>query len=153
MKVVVPRIVGPYEIVDKLGSGGFGNVYKAVNLETDQIVAIKVSVKPRFVDKSSDLFHEHSIISKLNCENIIKDLGFGDCGSGLEYLAMEFCEGGSLQDRLDGGGKLRIDETMDIIRPIAHAIGYLCRVNQRSCCHVCNFVRIGLLTLILSLPM
>jgi len=96
--------LGAYEILDLLGAGGMGEVYRARDTRLDRTVAIKVlpgemalseEVRQRFE-------REARVISSLNHPHIctLFDVGHQD---GVEYLVMEHLEGETLADRLSRG--------------------------------------------------
>ncbi len=96
--------LGPYEILDAIGAGGMGEVYRARDTRLDRTVAIKVlpshlsddpAVRERF-DR------EAKAISSLNHPNIcaLHDVGHQD---GIDYLVMEYLEGETLAARLEKG--------------------------------------------------
>ena len=96
--------LGAYEILDLLGAGGMGEVYRARDTRLDRTVAIKVlpgdlalseEVRQRFE-------REARVISSLNHPHIctLFDVGHQD---GVEYLVMEHLEGESLAERLARG--------------------------------------------------
>ena len=96
--------LGPYEILEPLGAGGMGEVYKAKDTRLDRTVAIKVL--PEHLAGSPELKarfeREAKAISQLNHPHIctLHDVGSQD---GVDYLVMEYIEGETLADRLKKG--------------------------------------------------
>jgi serine/threonine protein kinase/Tol biopolymer transport system component len=96
--------LGPYEILEPLGAGGMGEVYRARDTRLERDVAIKVL--PPGLQESEErrqrFEREARTISRLNHPNIctLHDLGEED---GQHYLVMELLEGESLADRLQKG--------------------------------------------------
>jgi serine/threonine protein kinase len=96
--------LGPYEILAPLGSGGMGEVYRAIDKRLERTVAIKILPK----DMSANLVRkqrferEAKVISGLNHPNIciLHDVGSQD---GVDYLVMECIEGETLAKRLKRG--------------------------------------------------
>src|SRR5499427_8845978 len=96
--------LGPYEIVEPLGAGGMGEVYRARDTRLERTVAIKVLPQ----EFSADLFRrqrferEAKTISNLNHPNIctLHDIGLQN---GIDYLVMEYVEGETLEKRLEKG--------------------------------------------------
>src|SRR5882724_6685765 len=96
--------LGPYEIQSQLGAGGMGEVYRALDIRLDRIVAVKIL--PVHLAEKSDgrgrFDREARAISSLSHPNIcpLYDIGSED---GLRYLVMEYLEGETLADRLMRG--------------------------------------------------
>ena len=103
--------LGPYEIVDAIGAGGMGEVYRGRDTRLDRIVAIKVLAPGLATDVTSrERFErEAKAISSLNHPNIcvLHDIGrdrpSGDDGPAVEFLVMEYLEGETLSARLGKG--------------------------------------------------
>ena len=105
MKNVTPGSrLGPYEIVSRIGAGGMGEVWRAVDTRLDRHVAIKVLPAEFAQDAQFQVRFEREAkaISRLNHANIctLHDVGHED---GVSYLVMELLEGESLADRLAKG--------------------------------------------------
>lgn len=95
-----PAVEG-YTIIDRIGIGGRGVVYKAIQDQTGERVAIKImlarTTKKR---RALDIFRrEIQITKQLSHPNIIRYLGDGLAG-GAPYLALEYVNGGNLDQRL-----------------------------------------------------
>src|SRR5574337_1110358 len=93
---------GRYEILQLLGEGGMGAVYKARDLELDRLVALKV-IRPELAGHASILkrFKQELILArKVTHRNVVRifDLGVAD---GLRFITMEFVEGHDLSSMLD----------------------------------------------------
>jgi serine/threonine protein kinase len=104
--------LGPYEIVEPLGAGGMGEVYRARDTRLDREVAVKVL--PAALSESERVRarfeREAKTISQLNHANIctLHDVGNED---GVEFLVMEFIEGETLEQLLEGGA-LSLDQAL-----------------------------------------
>jgi serine/threonine protein kinase len=98
----VPQVEG-FEVLGTLGRGGMGVVYKARQSGLDRLVALKVIVAGRHVGPSElSRFHrEAEAVARLQHPNIVQVYEIGE-QEGVPYLALEFVDGGSLADRLDG---------------------------------------------------
>ena len=96
-------IVPGYEIVDKLGEGGMGVVYKARQLGLDRLVALKMI--RRGVNSQSAYVARFRIeaqaVARLRHPNILQIFEIGDAG-GMPFFSLELLEGGSLAARLRG---------------------------------------------------
>src|SRR5215469_7465356 len=99
--------VGPYELVGKLGSGGMGEVWKAMDTRLDRLVAIKFCHE-RF---SSRFEREARAIAALNHPHICQLYDVG-----TDYLVMELLEGETLR------GPLRVEKTVQYAGEILEAL-------------------------------
>ncbi|MEO8190586.1 MAG: protein kinase [Acidobacteriota bacterium] len=114
--------LGPYEIVEAIGAGGMGEVYKALDTRLDRTVAIKVV--PDHLSKDEDVRQrferEAKTISSLSHPHIcaLYDVGSQD---GVEFLVMEFLEGETLTDRL-AKGPLPVEQLLRFSIEIADAL-------------------------------
>ena len=126
---------GRYEILEKLGEGGMGAIYKARQLRLDRIVALKILLHDRRGDPISvERFrHEAYLASRLRHQHAIHVYDFGQAEDGLLYIAMEFLEGETLKERMDNGSALPIATAVQVIsqtlRTIteAHRLGLIHR--------------------------
>src|SRR5262252_10598541 len=96
--------LGPYEILEQIGAGGMGEVYKACDTRLNRSVAIKVL--PTHFSKNAEMKarfeREAQTIASLNHPNIcvLHDIGKQD---GVDFLVMEYLEGETLAARLERG--------------------------------------------------
>jgi tetratricopeptide (TPR) repeat protein len=99
---LLPSLPG-YELIEELGSGGNGVVYKAKHVSLGRIVAIKTHFNGAFVDPEhlTRLRNEAQALAKLQHPNIVQIYEVGD-DAGRPFLALEYCRVGSLAQQLDG---------------------------------------------------
>ncbi|HWB10989.1 MAG TPA: protein kinase [Pirellulales bacterium] len=98
-----PQLEATYEIVEKIGSGGTGVVYKARQAALNRFVALKM-VRAVDVDNQELLARfrtEARLVASLHHPRIVQVFDYGQ-HDGLPYLAMELVDGGPLSARLDG---------------------------------------------------
>ena len=112
-----------YEILDILGQGGMGAVYKARDRELDRLVAVKV-IRPELAGQTEILqrFKQELILArKVTHRNVIRifDLGEGD---GIKFITMEYLEGRDLKTVLTQEGKLPPDRAIEIIQQVCLAL-------------------------------
>ena len=104
MENLTGRTIGPYRLEEEIGKGGAATVYKAFQPELDRWVAIKI-LDPVYITDDPEALarfrREAKTIAGLRHPNILTIYGCGEA-HGLEYIVMEYVEGGSLKDRLVG---------------------------------------------------
>lgn len=117
------RVIGPYQVLEKLGQGGMGSVYKAYNPGTGQVVALKL-LNPEFGSRPYLLKRferEFRTARLLDHPYLVRSLDFGQHG-GSPYLVMEFVDGPSLGEVLEREKKLPPREAITYIIQVAEAL-------------------------------
>jgi serine/threonine protein kinase len=114
---------GAYEIVEPIGAGGMGEVYRARDVRLDRNVALKVLPQAftRDAERLARFDREARVLASLNHPGIAAIHGIEEC-DGLRALVLEFVEGGTLADRLLARRTLSVDETIEMTRQIAEAL-------------------------------
>jgi eukaryotic-like serine/threonine-protein kinase len=118
-------VVGPYHIIDKLGSGGMGSVYRAHVPDTGIEVALKLLPKklsnhPNFLARFRS---EANLGMGLNHPHIVRTTDFGE-SKGTYYIAMEVVEGGTLEHHLTVSGAIPERTALKITRDLLGALQY-----------------------------
>jgi serine/threonine protein kinase len=121
--LAVPAMPG-YELLEELGRGGMGVVYKARHAGLDRLVAVKVlptesSPEPAFAERFA---REARALARLNHPNIIAIYDYGQDG-GRSYFIMEYVEGSNLRQRLHAG-PVPPAEVLSITAQICDALQY-----------------------------
>jgi tetratricopeptide (TPR) repeat protein/tRNA A-37 threonylcarbamoyl transferase component Bud32 len=127
-------IAGRFQILEMLGLGGMGAVYKAYDRDIDRIIALKC-IRP-------ELYNNQEIVQRFTQElllarqiahkNVIRIFDVRD-SAGLKFITMEYLEGRDLGSLMDERGKLPASEAVAIIRQVcsglaeAHAEGVVHR--------------------------
>ena len=117
--------IGRYQLLERLGQGGMGVVYRAHDTLLERTVAVKVISAP--IDQNAELrerfFREARAAGQLSHRNIItiRDLGEHD---GQPYLAMEFLEGQDLLARMSNPQPLGVRRKLDIAIEICEGLNY-----------------------------
>ncbi len=125
MSFVGKTISGRYKIYDKIGSGGMATVYLARDLETYEVVAIKI-LREELEHTSTYVQRferEAEIATKLKHKNIaqIRDFGVED---GVYYIVMEYVQGKTLEKIIEEKGRLSPEETVEIAEAVARALDF-----------------------------
>src|SRR5712691_8115049 len=104
----LPLLVGQqipgYELLEKLGQGSTGTVYKARQLSMNRLVAIKIlhprlAANPDFLKRFT---REAHLAAKLSHNNVIQAIDVGSAGS-IHYFVMEYVEGTTIKRELEAG--------------------------------------------------
>jgi serine/threonine protein kinase len=108
---------GKYKIYDQVGSGGFATVYLGRNMDTNEIVAIKVlgeqfTSEPRYVERFR---REAGLAERLRHPNVVRVLDHG-VENGTQFLVMEFVEGLTLDRILQRKGRLPVEEVLPYVQ-------------------------------------
>jgi serine/threonine protein kinase len=112
-----------YQIIEEIGQGGMGKVFKARDNELDIVVALKMikpqlSADPNIVSRfKKELLLAREILH----ENVIRIHDLGEI-NGIKYISMNYIEGNSLQEILQSTGKLTIEKSIDITKQICSAL-------------------------------
>ncbi len=115
------RLGSRYEIVQMLGEGGMGSVYKARDLELDRFVALKV-IRPEFALHEEVLkrFKQELILArKITHKNVIRIFDLGEI-DGVKFITMEFIEGKDLSSLAKE--KLAPEKSAEIIYQVCTAL-------------------------------
>lgn len=119
-----------YQLLDKIGQGGFGQVYRATQVNTGQTVAIKfLSLNSDFDEEKRrrhiERFHrETELCSRLQHPNIVRLLDKGECDEDLVYAVFEYVEGVSLKDLLQEKGAFVPSEAANLMSQVLDALAH-----------------------------
>jgi hypothetical protein len=121
-----PRSLGPYRILNTIGRGSSGAVYKARHLQTGDVVAVKIGpafmgLEPLALER---FCREFSGVRDLHHPNLVRALALGD-KNGLPFLVMEYVEGKSLDEHIQTSGPLPAREAIAIFLQVAEGLRYL----------------------------
>lgn len=112
-----------YEILQLLGEGGMGAVFKARDIELDRLVAIKI-IRPEFAADPESLqrFKQELILSrKVTQKNVVRIFDLGQA-EGVKFISMEYIEGRDLKDILEEKGTLPPDEAARLVQEVSRAL-------------------------------
>ena len=129
--MVMPKTIGRYEILEEVGRGSMGVVYRARDPRIGRTVALKTIAfsfplgpgeEEEFLQR---FYHEAQVAGRLNHPNIVTIYDVGEKGAGGDaYIAMEFVTGTNLHELLAGGGRLPLMQVADVVEKLAQALDY-----------------------------
>jgi serine/threonine protein kinase/tetratricopeptide (TPR) repeat protein len=112
-----------YQIVEEIGRGGMGVVYKAIDRELDRVVALKMirpelSSDPKMVEQFK---RELTLASEISHEHVIRIHDLGETG-GIKYISMKYIDGSSLRDLIRTTGRLTTEKAIGIAEQVCMAL-------------------------------
>jgi tRNA A-37 threonylcarbamoyl transferase component Bud32/tetratricopeptide (TPR) repeat protein len=120
----VGKEIGGCEILEKLGEGGMGAVYKARHITLNKVVAVKVMSSALMGEVHRKRFlREARAAAQLEHQNIVQvhDTGVAE---GYNYIVMQFIDGQSIQKKINSNGKFDQKQALGVIRDAADALGF-----------------------------
>ena len=121
------RKLGRYQIVDEIGNGAMGTIYKAIDPMLDRTVALKTinvaGTERELAEYEARFFHEAKAVGGLNHPNIVTIHDVGSSGN-MPYLAMELLEGSELATLTDRGQPLPVEKAIDVAAQVAQGLAY-----------------------------
>jgi len=126
---VVPLRLGNYELEQRLGSGGMGDVYKARHTQFGRVRAVKV-IKQHFVDTGHHevirrFYQEIKAVGALEHPNIVVAIDSSSPTDSVHYLVMEYIEGLGADELVARNGPLPVAEACEIARQAARGLAYI----------------------------
>ena len=123
-----PKKIGRYEILEELGHGAMGTVYRAKDPAMDRVVALKTIIALVLSsDQGSDFrerfYREARAAGALAHPGIVPVFDVGE-HEGLPFLVMEFISGKTLADAMKKGERMTLDRVCELGQKIAEALGY-----------------------------
>src|SRR5215510_736459 len=130
--LTVNSSIGPYRIVDYVGAGGMGTVYRVSHRASGRVAAAKVmgggAVAPRALDRFRN---EARILQALSHPAIAAMYEFLEV-NGAPCLVMEYVDGETVEQLLRGRGVFPLGEAARVFAALVDAVGY---IHQRGIVH------------------
>ena len=124
--------LGPYRIVDSIGRGGMGQVFKAEHSILNTVVAIKVLPRDKCTPEAiANFTREIRAQSKLDHQNLVRALDAGEDGN-VHYLVTEYVPGSDLRKLIRRGGRMDMKTAAHVISQVAAALEH---AHQRGLVH------------------
>ncbi len=122
---LIGQVIAGYEVLERVGRGGMGTVYRARQLSLDRIVAFKVlspslAWDEEFIERFMD---EARASARLVHPNIVRALDVGKA-EGIYYFVMEYMPGGSVEDQIEREGRIAPDRAVGILIDVARGLFY-----------------------------
>ena len=112
-----------YQIIEEIGRGGMGRVYKARDLELGTEIALKIirpdyTSKPRFIEQ----FKQETLLARsISHENVIRIFDIGEAKD-TKYISMEYIKGQSLKELIRSSGSLTVETVIHLTSQICSAL-------------------------------
>jgi len=117
--------IGEYRLIDYIGAGGMGEVYRAVHSKIGRVAAVKIMTRAGRDPRSLERFlNEARIQASLQHPNIATLYDFCEV-SGQPCIIMEFVDGQTLDDRISSQGRLAAAEALLVLQAAAEALSYM----------------------------
>jgi len=118
-----PDFGARYEVLDVLGEGGMGTVYKAYDRELDRLVALKLIRREMTSDPGATQRFKQELLlaSKVSHKNILRIHDLGEAG-GNRFISMAYVEGPDLHHLLEKEGKLPVPRAVAMARQLCSAL-------------------------------
>jgi DNA-directed RNA polymerase subunit RPC12/RpoP len=123
--LVPGRILGGYRIIEQIGCGGMAEVYRAEQVTSGRIAALKTLIDPQGAGEQARkrFVQEARAGARLEHPNLVRIYDAGE-ESGIPYIVMEFIEGQDLATLLDRRGFLPTTQALDIVLDIASVLAF-----------------------------
>ncbi|HEY7569113.1 MAG TPA: serine/threonine-protein kinase [Gemmatimonadaceae bacterium] len=117
--------VGSYRLIDFIGAGGMGEVYRGIDSAHNRLVALKVlnvtKTAPNAVERFRNEARIHGAVRHPNIATMYEYLEF----AGAPCIAMEYIDGETIDERIRTRGALTLKQGLEIFERIVDAVGYL----------------------------
>jgi serine/threonine protein kinase len=120
-----------YKLVEELGAGGSGTVYKALQLDLNRLIALKILRNVAIADQAAEsrFLREAKTLNQLSHPNIVVIYHFGLATNQIPFIVMEYLNGSSLRSILDKEGRLPVLRAIKIMIDAARGLAYTHKQN------------------------
>lgn len=116
--------LGPYRIVDSLGQGGMGQVFKAEQTPTGLVVAVKVLPKAKSTPEAVKSFeNEMRALARMDHHKLVRAIDMGHDGN-VHYLVTEYVPGCDLRKLVRRDGPLNMEQAAAILYQVAEGLAH-----------------------------
>jgi eukaryotic-like serine/threonine-protein kinase len=123
-------IDGRFELLEIVARGGMGAVYRAMDLETQHIVAVK-ALRDKADESVTRFLQEARVLEEIEHPHVVRYISHGKTFSNDPYLVMEWLEGETLAERLKRG-PLGVEEAAELTRRVASGLGAVACARDRT---------------------
>ena len=118
-------VLGDYTILDKIGEGGMGQVFKALHKRLDRFAAVKILASRALYDRKSieRFYQEVKIAAQITHSNIVITHDAGE-QNGIHYLVMEYIDGQDVDTLLAEHGPFSVSEAINVTMQAARGLEY-----------------------------
>lgn len=129
----VDGVLGQYHLLEKLGEGGMGIVYRAEHLRLKRSVAVKILSQKRFADPTAAERFQREVesLGRLQHPHIVNATDAGD-EDGVLYLVMEYVDGVDFSKLSDRHGPLSVPDACELVRQAALGLQH---AHEQGCIH------------------
>lgn len=122
--MVKPNLSERYEVLQFVGSGGMGSVWKAYDKSADKMLAVKVLRPELALDRGAmkRFAEEAKAAAAMTHANLASIYGTGATKDGSPYILMDFLEGPNLAEVIESAGSLELHRTLNIIIQVCEAL-------------------------------
>ena len=125
----IPRTVGKYEIVDVIGAGGMGTVYRAFDPTLERMVALKIVHLDRVQEVAPEQLRERfrneaRAVARLNHPAIVTIFDYDDQDPVGAYIAMEYVQGCALDEYVKQRPELHLEDAVSAMQQVLGGLAY-----------------------------
>ena len=119
-------LAGKYQLAERLGGGGMGEVYRALNVLIGRVVAIKMLLPEhaKTAEVAQRFLREARTANLVRHENVVDVIDIGHDEQGTPYIVQDFLEGVDLEHELQRRGSLPLRELLETLLPVIDAVGF-----------------------------